>query len=184
MSATSTASPEQVLLAARDFTLKRAELWRDVYVEHMTVHDRGDTRAEVTEGNPWGPWLVWERLRYDWSEPGSVRAMVVASNLFRSWQHLGDPRRASRRWEPGRDHRAPALEGPRLALAALSDRSRATRRRGVPSSVPQPGGGRSQRLAVAERYLSTQNSTKISARAASTINTNTLVMAAWGEGPT
>lgn len=83
VSATSTASPEQVLLAARDFTPRRAELWRDVYVEHMTIHDRGETWADVTEGNPWGPWLVWERLRYDWSQPGSLRGTVIDSNLFK-----------------------------------------------------------------------------------------------------
>ena len=83
VSATSTASPEQVLLAARDFTLRRAELWRDVYVEHMTIHDRGETWADVTEGNSWGPWLVWERLRYDWSQPGRLRGTVIDSNLFK-----------------------------------------------------------------------------------------------------
>jgi hypothetical protein len=40
--------------AARDFSPRRAELWRDVYVEHMTIHDRGETWADVSEGNPWG----------------------------------------------------------------------------------------------------------------------------------
>lgn len=80
----STASPEAVLKAARDFSTRRAELWRDVYVEHMTIHDRGKTWADVTEGNPWGPWLVWERFRYDWSEAGSVKGTVVESNLFKA----------------------------------------------------------------------------------------------------
>jgi hypothetical protein len=79
----SSATSEQVLEAAHDFTERRAELWRDVYVEHMTIHDRGETWADVTEGNPWGPWLVWERLRYDWSEPGSLRGTVIESNLFK-----------------------------------------------------------------------------------------------------
>ena len=94
VSATSTASPEQVLLAARDFTLRRAELWRDVYVEHMTIHDRGETWADVTEGNPWGPWLVWERLHYDWSQPDSVRGTVIESNLFKpgsTWEIRATP---------------------------------------------------------------------------------------------
>ena len=77
-----TATPEQVLEAARD-TDRRAELWRDVYVEHMTIHDRGETWADVTEGNPWGPLLVWERLRYDWSPPGRLRGTVIDSNLFK-----------------------------------------------------------------------------------------------------
>jgi hypothetical protein len=39
----SSASPERVLEAARDFSPRRAKLWRDVYVEHMTIHDRGET---------------------------------------------------------------------------------------------------------------------------------------------
>lgn len=79
----STASPERILEAAVDFSPRRAELWRDVYSEHLTIHDRGDTWAEVTEGNPWPIGLVWERLRYDWSEPGIVNGTVVDSNLFR-----------------------------------------------------------------------------------------------------
>ena len=93
----SSASPEQVLEAARDFSPRRAELWRDVYVEHMTIHDRGETWALVTEGNPWprpSP-LVWERLRYDWSEPGAVKGTVIESNLFKpgsTWEIRASPR--------------------------------------------------------------------------------------------
>ena len=79
----STASPEQVLEAARDFSPRRAELWRDVYSEHLAIHDRGETWADVTEGNPWPIGLVWERLRYDWSQPGVVKGTVVESNLFK-----------------------------------------------------------------------------------------------------
>ena len=79
----SSASPEQVLQAARDFTDRRAELWRDVHVEHMTIHDKGTTWVDVTEGNRWGPWLVWERLRYDWSQSGRLTGTVIDSNLFK-----------------------------------------------------------------------------------------------------
>ena len=101
----SAATPEQVLEAARDFTDRRADLWRDVYVKHMTIHDRGETWADVTEGNPWGPWLVWERLRYDWSQPGSLRGTVIDSNLF----------------EPGSTwelHVAPAGDGCKVEIVA------------------------------------------------------------------
>jgi hypothetical protein len=76
------ASPEQVLEAARDFTSRRAELWRDVHVEHLHVHDQGETWADVTEGNPWPIGIVWERLRYDWSQPDALRGTVIDSNLF------------------------------------------------------------------------------------------------------
>jgi hypothetical protein len=79
----SAASPERVLEAARDFSPHRAALWRDVYTEHLTIHDRGETWADVTEGNPWPIGLVWERLRYEWSQAGSVRGTVIESNLFK-----------------------------------------------------------------------------------------------------
>jgi len=80
----STAGAEEVLSAAHDFSPRRAELWRDVYEEHLTVHDNSETWAEVTEGNPWPVvGLVWERLRYDWSQPGSVAGVVVESNIFK-----------------------------------------------------------------------------------------------------
>jgi hypothetical protein len=80
----SSAGADEVLEAARDFTPTRAELWRDVHVEHMTIHDRGETWADVTEGNSWPiVGLVWERLRYDWSQPGSLKGTVIDSNLFK-----------------------------------------------------------------------------------------------------
>lgn len=72
-----------VLLAARDFSPRRAQMWPDVHVEHLEVHDVGATCAEVTEGNPWPIGHVWERLRYDWSDPNVLRGTVVASNLFK-----------------------------------------------------------------------------------------------------
>ena len=71
-----------MLEAARDFSPRRAELWPDVHVEQLEVHDRGDTLIEVTEGNPWPIGQVWERLRYDWSQAGAVTATVVDSNIF------------------------------------------------------------------------------------------------------
>jgi hypothetical protein len=67
-------APERVLEAARDFSERRAEMWPDVHVEHLQVHEAGETFAEVTEGNPWPIGYVWERLRYDWSEPDRSRA--------------------------------------------------------------------------------------------------------------
>ena len=69
-------------------------MWRDVHIEHMTVHDRGETWADVTEGNPWPIGLVWERLRYDWSQPGTVRGVVLESNLFKpgsTWEIRATP---------------------------------------------------------------------------------------------
>ena len=90
----STAPVDRILEAARDFSSRRAELWRDVYTEHLTIHDRGETWADVTEGNPWPIGLVWERLRYDWSQPNVLRGTVVDSNLFRpgsTWEIRATP---------------------------------------------------------------------------------------------
>ena len=92
----SSVASEQVLEAARDFSARRAELWRDVHLQHLTVHDQGDTWADVTEGNPWPrPFgLVWERLRYDWSEPGALKGTVIDSNLFErgsTWEIHASP---------------------------------------------------------------------------------------------
>ncbi|HKO34095.1 MAG TPA: hypothetical protein VJY85_10150 [Candidatus Limnocylindria bacterium] len=75
-------SADRVLAAARDFTEHRAELWPDVHLAQFRVHEIGDTYADVTEGNPWPIGIVWERLRYDWSVPGSIRGVVIDSNLF------------------------------------------------------------------------------------------------------
>ena len=64
-------------------------MWPDVHLEHLEVHETGETFAEVTEGNPWPIGFVWERLRYDWSQPGSVKGTVVDSNIFKpgsSWE--------------------------------------------------------------------------------------------------
>lgn len=46
------------------------------------MHEQGDRFAVVTEGNPWPIGLVWETLRYDWSEPNAVKGVVIDSNLF------------------------------------------------------------------------------------------------------
>jgi hypothetical protein len=87
-------APERVLEAARDFSERRAELWPDVHVEHLEVHEVGETFAEVTEGNPWPIGYVWERLRYDWSEPGALKAVVIDSNIFKpgsTWEIRATP---------------------------------------------------------------------------------------------
>ncbi len=86
--------PERVLAAARDFSSRRAELWPDVHVEHLHVHEIGDTFADVTEGNPWPIGFVWERLRYDWSERGALKGVVADSNIFKpgsTWEIRATP---------------------------------------------------------------------------------------------
>lgn len=86
--------PEVVLSAARDFSHRRADMWPDVHVEYLQVHEVGDDYAEVTEGNPWPIGHVWERLRYDWSHPQALRGRVIDSNLFKTgstWELWATP---------------------------------------------------------------------------------------------
>jgi hypothetical protein len=72
--------PEQFVAALTDFGSGRAEIWGASDPSHFTVHDRGDTWAEVTEGSAAGG--VWQRLRYDWSVPDVVTLDVLDSNAF------------------------------------------------------------------------------------------------------
>jgi hypothetical protein len=102
VAADTSAPPDRVLKAARDFTEHRADLWPDVHLAHFRVHAIGDTYADVTEGNPWPIGIVWERLRYDWSAPGLLRGVVVDSNLFypgSTWELHATPRSSGSRVE-------------------------------------------------------------------------------------
>jgi hypothetical protein len=94
VSAETSASPEQILAAARDLSAHRAQIWPNVEAKRLDVHDRGDTWAEVTEGTM-VLGVFWERCRYDWSEPTRVTATVIESNVFKpgsSWQLQASPR--------------------------------------------------------------------------------------------
>ena len=44
----------------------------------LIVHHRGATDADVTEGSGG----IWERLRYDWSDPNRVVMKTTDSNLW------------------------------------------------------------------------------------------------------
>jgi hypothetical protein len=89
--AASTLSADRVLAAAHDFSDRRPEIFPAVQLKHMEVHDIEETSADVTEGTRSGPMFNWERCRYDWSEPGVVRADVIGSNIYEvepSWWEL------------------------------------------------------------------------------------------------
>jgi len=80
--ADTTANPEQVIDALTDFSARRLELWPNIDRKYFKVGTRSEQSAEVTEGSPvFGG--VWERGRYDWSRPGTVRIEVQDSNAFR-----------------------------------------------------------------------------------------------------
>jgi hypothetical protein len=79
--ADTTASPDRVLSALTDFSPRRLELWPNIDRKYFKVDSVSDNSAEVTEGSPaFGG--IWERARYDWSRPGTVRLDVQDSNAF------------------------------------------------------------------------------------------------------
>ena len=86
---------ELVLAAGHDFSLRRAEIFPAVRLDHFDVHEVGDDWADVTEGTPAGIGINWERCRYDWSQPGSVTATVSSSNVYAaqssSWELRATP---------------------------------------------------------------------------------------------
>jgi hypothetical protein len=93
VSAVTTAPPEAVLAAARDFSDERAKVWRNVRAGEIDVHDSGPAFAEVTERLAPAR-SFWERGRYDWSEAGCVRQTVVSSNVLEpgsTWELRATP---------------------------------------------------------------------------------------------
>ncbi|MGI5507317.1 SRPBCC family protein [Lentzea sp. CA-135723] len=73
-----TASPAQFVAALTDFGPGRADLFPNSADADLRVHDRGDTFADVTEGSGG----IWERLRYDWSDPARIVLTTVDSNVW------------------------------------------------------------------------------------------------------
>ena len=79
----SSASAEEVLaLAGTDFSAHRAQIWPNVTTRKLEVHERGETYVDVTEGGTSIARYFWERNRYDWSEPGTVKATLIDSNAL------------------------------------------------------------------------------------------------------
>jgi len=75
---TTTSTPEQLLTALIDFGPGRSKIWGNSADEYLKVHHRGRTDADVTEGSGG----VWERLRYDWSDPSRVVMKTTDSNIW------------------------------------------------------------------------------------------------------
>jgi hypothetical protein len=78
MTQTTTATPEQFVAGLTDFGPGRAELFGNSSDEYLKVHDRGADHADVTEGSHG----IWERLRYDWSDPNRVTMTTTDSNVW------------------------------------------------------------------------------------------------------
>ena len=78
-SVTTPLSPAEVLRILTDFGPARAKAFPQVDDSNLTLHDHGDTWADVTEGNKIG----WERERYEWdAEAGTISAVTTDSNLW------------------------------------------------------------------------------------------------------
>jgi Polyketide cyclase / dehydrase and lipid transport len=75
-------SPDRVLAAGYDFSARRAEIFPAVSTKYLEVHELDEASADVTEGTSAGIGVNWERCHYDWSEPGSVTATVIDSNVY------------------------------------------------------------------------------------------------------
>lgn len=74
----STATPEQLLAGITDFGPGRSELFGNSADGYLKVHDKGVDHADVTEGSGG----IWERLRYDWSDPYRVVMRTTDSNVW------------------------------------------------------------------------------------------------------
>jgi len=90
---TSSTPADLVLQALIDFSPRRPELWPNLSPKLYQVHSVGQTEAEVTEGSAFLGG-VWERTRYDWTEPGVVLIEVEDSNAFAAgswWRYQVEP---------------------------------------------------------------------------------------------
>src|SRR5438270_12178444 len=75
---TTTSTPEQFVAGLTDFGPGRQELFVNSADGYLKVHDHGPASADVTEGSRG----IWERLQYDWSDPGRVVMTTTDSNAW------------------------------------------------------------------------------------------------------
>jgi len=90
--AESSAPAADVIAAARDFSERRIEIWPNVSARRYEVHADGERFAEVTEAAAQG--VFWERSRYQWPRAGSVRQIVIDSNILlpgSTWEITATP---------------------------------------------------------------------------------------------
>lgn len=76
--AKTSSSPEQFIACLTEFGPGRSLLFGNSADEYLQVHHRGFHEADVTEGSAG----IWERLHYNWSEPGRVVMTTTDSNVW------------------------------------------------------------------------------------------------------
>jgi hypothetical protein len=75
---TTTATPEQFVAGLTAFGPGRSKLFPNSADDHLEMHGKGPAEADVTEGTRG----VWERLRYDWSDPNHAVLKTTDSNVW------------------------------------------------------------------------------------------------------
>jgi hypothetical protein len=75
---TTTATPEQFVAGLTDFGPGRKQLFVNSADGYLKVHSQSPGHADVTEGSAG----IWERLTYDWSDPGRVVLTTTDSNVW------------------------------------------------------------------------------------------------------
>jgi hypothetical protein len=75
---TTTLTPEQYVAGLTDFGSGRSKVFGNSADEYLKVHSKGTHDADVTEGSGG----IWERLRYDWSNPNRVVLTTTDSNTW------------------------------------------------------------------------------------------------------
>jgi hypothetical protein len=75
---TTSSTPEQYIAGLTDFGPGRSKLFGNSADAYLKVHHKGTLQADVTEGSGG----IWERLRYDWSDPDRVVLTTTDSNVW------------------------------------------------------------------------------------------------------
>ena len=73
-----TLTAQQYIDGLTDFGPGRSKLFSNSADNYLKVHHVGPAEADVTEGSGG----VWERLHYDWSDPGRVVLTTTESNVW------------------------------------------------------------------------------------------------------
>src|SRR6476620_8249764 len=75
---TTTLTPEQYVAGLTDFGPGRSKVFGNSADDYLKVHSTGTHEADVAEGSGG----IWERLRYDWSDPNRVVLTTTGSNTW------------------------------------------------------------------------------------------------------
>jgi hypothetical protein len=75
---TTTLTPEEYVAGLTDFGPGRSKVFGNSADDYLKVHSKGTHDADATEGSGG----IWERLRYDWSDPKRVVLTTTDSNTW------------------------------------------------------------------------------------------------------